>query len=60
MLQGTRQQITGISLLIQCYLEAEKAVQLDDKNIKGYFLMAECLVSIAENSKDSTKIEEAI
>ena len=35
-------------------------MQLDDKNIKAYFLMAETLVEIAMNSKDKTKIEEAI
>jgi hypothetical protein len=41
---------------MQSYADAERAVELDDKNIKGYFLMAETLTEIAVNSKDKSKI----
>ena len=41
-------------------MDAEKAVELDDKNIKAYFLMGETLVELAFHSKDKVKIEMAI
>jgi hypothetical protein len=46
--------------LIQSYQDAERAVTLDEKNIKAYFLMGETLAEIAVHSKDRGKIEHAI
>ncbi len=45
---------------MQSYQDAERAVALDEKNIKAYFLMGETLAEIAVHSKDRGKIEHAI
>jgi hypothetical protein len=44
VLQGAQALRTGESSSTQSYASAEKAVELDDKNIKAYFLMGETLV----------------
>ena len=36
------------------------AIKYDDKNIKAYSLMGESLVTLAEHTKDKSKIELAI
>ena len=36
------------------------AIKYDDKNIKAYSLMGESLVTLADHTKDKTKIELAI
>ncbi len=36
------------------------AIKYDDKNIKAYSLMGESLVTLAEHTKDKSKIEVAI
>lgn len=60
MLLGTQWQGKCNNNNTKCYISAQKALEIDDKNIKAYFLEAECLVSVADNSKDRTKIEEAL
>ena len=40
--------------------DAEIAIKCDDKNIKAYYIAAESLVEVAMNTKDKSKIENAI
>lgn len=45
---------------MQSHDDAEKAVQLDEKNIKAYFLKGETLVELAMHTKDTANMENGI